>query len=246
MDSPPVSDEHILLYLLCAPFTALSDLYSALAVSRVLIECQSIDWWLRIDVKIVRDHRLQAYEILNVRNDSEHIFVQVGTIVDGVVSLNSSAIVWPDGLVHDVDDPPLTFVNPMLGCSAPTGAAEATVSAACCETMEAATGGTWANFSNYIRYQPQRAPGNCRGCTPRVAPEVNLTGPACAARILAPSQLWLPVHPFTLCMHPPTLPAWSILPPRCCRTAGSTAPLTPVSSWSTAASRSAPTRRARS
>ena len=190
VDPPPVSDEHLLLdllCLLCAPCTALSDLYSALAVSRVVIECQSNDRWLRIVVKIVRDRRLQAYEILNVRNDSEHIFVQVGTIMDGVVSLNSSAIVWPDGLVHDVNDPPLAFVNPMLGCSAPTGAAEATVSAACCETMEAATGGTWANFSNYIRYQPQHAPGNCRGCTPRVAPEVDLTGPARAARILAPS-----------------------------------------------------------
>lgn len=152
VDPPPVSDEHLLLCLLCAPCAALSDLYGALVVSCVLIECQSIDRWLRIDIKIVRDRRLQAYEILNVRNDSEHIFVQVGTIMDGVVSLNSSAIVWPDGLVRDVEEPPLAFVDPMLGCSAPPEAAEATVSAACCETMEAATGGTWANFSNYIRY----------------------------------------------------------------------------------------------
>ena len=147
------------LYRVISPRAALRQ-HGALAVFRVLIECQSID--------VVRYHRLQAYEILNVRNDSEHIFVQVGTIMDGVVSLNNSAIVWPDGLIHDVNEPPVAFVDPMLGCSAPTGAARATVSAACCETMEAATGGTWANFSNYIRYQPQRAPREIAAAAPRV------------------------------------------------------------------------------
>ena len=51
--------------------------------------------------------RTGAYEIINLRNDSEHIFVEVGTIVAGVVVIDRAAIVWADDTVRE--DSPLAL-----------------------------------------------------------------------------------------------------------------------------------------